>query len=167
MRFKRKKVHKSLDNNKLIKNHPLYIFLSGILIGFTAAFFIIIFGIKYLGFEFEKKGTYISYKDFYLELNNNYVQKINYENILLENNNLKMSLEKYRTRDTDVIVTEISRLKEELNFKTEQLIQYTTSMRVSLDGNNIQRNLDTERYRQLSEDINLIRKSIESLYEKI
>jgi hypothetical protein len=163
-----KQIRKRHPNyNTIIKNHPVVIYLTAIITGFIAAFSLMAYLHTYMGFEFEKKGTYLYYKDFYIEVNDNYIPKLYYENILLENNNLKILLEKYRTKDSDSIIAAIYKLNEDLNIKTDELIQYTTSMRVSLDGSTIPRNTNTERYRLLSEEINAIQKRIDGLYEKL
>ena len=167
MRNNRRISKNYMDYNSIIRNHPVVIFLTAIITGFITAFSFMGYLNTYMGIEFEKKGTYLYYKDFYLELNDNYIPKLYYESILSENNNLKILLEKYRTKDSDSIIAEIYLLKDELKVKTEALIQYTTSMRVSLDGNIISRNINTERYRLLSEEINAIQKRLDNLYEKL
>jgi hypothetical protein len=167
MRYKRKERKNYSNYNTIIKNNPVVIYLTAIITGFVSAFLIMGYLHVNMGIEFEKKGTYIYYKDFYLELNDNYIPKLYYENILSENNNLKILLEKYRTKDSDSIIAEIYKLKDELKIKTEELIQYTTSMRVSLDGDSISRNLNTEKYKLLSEEINAIQKRLDNLYEKL
>jgi hypothetical protein len=167
MKYKRQMRTRHFDYQTIIRNHPVIIYCIAIITGFIAAFSVMAYLNKYMGFEFEKKGTYLYYKDYYSELNDYYIPKPFYENIICENNNLRILLEKYRSKDSDSIMTEINTLREELKIKTEELIQYTSSMRVSFDGNNMQRNLGTERYRLLSEDINLIQKRIDILYEKL
>jgi hypothetical protein len=167
MFHKRNKIRGYIDYNVIIKNHPIIIYCTAIIIGFTAAFGIIAYLNKYFGIEFEKRGTYLYYKDFYLELNNNYVPKLYYENIISENNNLKMIIEKYRSKESDSLMTEIYKLKEELKTKTEELINYTTGMSVSLEGDIIQRNINTEKYRLLSEEIKSTQNRLNYLYEKL
>jgi len=166
MKYKRK-ISKKLENITIIKNHPVVIYLSAIVTGFIAAFSILAYLNLYMGFELEKKGTYINYRDFHLILNDNYIPKLYYENILNENNNLRILLEKYSSKDSDSIIAEIYLLKDEQKKKTEELIQYTTSMQVSFDESIINRNTNTEKYRLLSEEIKSIQKTIDSLYEKL
>jgi len=156
-----------IDYNLMIKNKPVFIYLTAVIVGFMATFGIIAYLIEYLEFRIEKKGTFLYYKDFYLELNDNYVPKLYYENIISENNNLKTLIEKYRSKESDTIMTEIYKLKDELKIKTEELIQYTTGMGISLDGNITQRNKDTEKYKSLSKDIEYIQDRINKLYEKL
>ena len=167
MRYKRKERQNFSDYNTIIRNHPVIIYLTAIITGFIAAFLLMAYLHTNMGIEFEKKGTYLYYRDFYLERNDSYIPKLYYENILSENNNLKILLEKYRTKDSDSIIAEIYVLKDELKIKIEELIQYTTSLRVSLDGNSISRNINTERYRLLSDEINAIQKRLDNLYEKL
>jgi hypothetical protein len=150
-----------------MKNHPVVNSILFFSIGLLVSLPIMLWGSKHLGFEFEKKGTYLYYNDFNLEIVNNYIPKLQFDNIMQENNNLRVTLDRYRTRESNIILDEIMRLENELKIKSSEYIQYTSGMRINFDGSTVQRNLDTEKARLLSEDINSIQKRIDSMYEKL
>lgn len=147
---------KNIDFKTRIKNHPIIVFISLLAIVLGTFFKII----DPIGYKIEKK-EYV----YNLEINNK-ISKLDYENVLLENNNLQISLDKYRSKNTDTIMTEIYILKEELKTKTDELLFHITSIFASSYENSISQNTD-ERYKILTQEIESIRKRLDILYDKL
>lgn len=165
--FRRKEVDVNFNVDKLIKSKPLYVYLTAIVIGFTSAFSVMAYGKTFLNLEIEKKGTYLYFSDYWNNINSNFIQKEVYNNVVIENEKLKELVEKYRSKNTDTIMVEINKLKIERDHKTADLIEYTSSMSVSLDGNNRSINTDTEKYKTLKAELEQINKSLSILYERL
>ncbi|HBF37023.1 MAG TPA: hypothetical protein DDW50_06850 [Firmicutes bacterium] len=157
-----------IDNNleHQIKLHPFYTYITAVIFGFTSAFGMLLFLKGFFNLEIEKKGTYIYYQDYYRELQTNYIQKEYYNNLLAENNSLKELLDKYRAKNTDIILSQINELKNERDKVTEEVTNFTTSMKFSPNGAK-SINTETEKYKNLKIQLQQINDSLSELYKKL
>lgn len=144
-----------------IKTHPVYIYAMALALGFSSAFGLI----RILNFEIEKKGTYIYYQDYYREMQANYIQKEYYNNLLAENTSLKELVDKYRSKNTDVILKQITELKKERDKITEEIVSFTTPMNLVDRDKSI--NTETEQFKNLKTQLHQINDSLSELYKKL
>lgn len=166
-KLKNKKINLEYNFEGYIKSRPVFIYFSAIILGISTVFSGFAYSHKYLGFEIEKRGTYIYYQDYYTNLEQNYIPKIYYENLISENESLKTNLQKNSSQNVELYMKKIDELKSELEIKSDQLIRYTSSMSISLNGENKAINTKTEKYMLLKKDIESLRTQIDTLYSKL
>ncbi len=165
MNKKNSNINSNLENLETkLKSHPVYIFLTAFILGCSLTFGAILSLINLLHFEIEKKGTYIYYQDYYREMQANYIQKEYYNNLLAENSSLKELVDKYRAKNTDVILKQIIELKKERDKVTEEIVSFTSPINL-VDKKPI--NTETEKYKNLKIQLEQINDSLSELYKKL
>lgn len=159
-------INSNLENLETkIKSHPVYIIITAFILGCTSTFGTFVSLKSFFNLEIEKKGTYFYYQDYYREIQANYIQKEYYNNLLTENSSLKELVDKYRSKNTDVILKQIAELKKERDKVTGEIVSFTTPMNLVDSDKSI--NTETEKFKNLKSQLQQINDSLSELYKKL